>query len=797
MAEPHTVAEEALKKVAARLECGICLDQYNDPKLLPCFHVFCKQCLERLVQKRDGQSVLQCPNCRRTTALPLQGVSGLQSDFHASHLFEIQDTLAKVKEPQKIQCEKCKKSTATGFCRDCGKFICDKCTEMHQTWEEYNTHEIATIQNVQADAAGFIPPKKKVLYCQKHKDKLLEIYCETCNKLICSNCTIRLHQGHQYDVASDTFTKHKQEITDQLEPIKCHLATVNTALPSFDTRAKEIQDQRETHQADIHKRIDQLQQALEQRRTELIGQLDQLAQQKLKSLAAQRDQVELLHTQLTSCLEYVEGSLKLGTQAEILEMKGSLLRQIKQTTGEFSILAPKEKAKIPLDADSDLHRACEIFAGVIGKLDLVCPEKCYCTGDGIKNAKIGELATFIVHAVNGSDKECQQPVKGLSIELVSCRANTKVKCRMRQVGESKCEVQYQPVTRGQHQLHITIYGKSIKGSPHTVVARPSLQSLGKPVRIIPNLRSPWGITANSKGEIVVAENSGHCITVFTPDGHKIRSFGSQGSAQGQIYLPRGVAVDRDDNIIVMDNANHRIQKFTSEGKFLVTVGTKDSSALQFSWPTGVGINSGNDKVYISEHGNHRIQILNMDLTYSSSFGSRGSGDGQFNAPYDIAFDSINNLYIVDTYNHRIQVFTPDGKFLRKFGTAGSSNGQLNCPYSIAIDGNDTVYVADSGNYRIQVFTPDGKFLRKFGTYGSGDGQLYNPYSIAIDGNDTVYVADRNNHRISVFTTQGQFLRSIGSEGTADGQLQSPRGVAIDKDGFILVSEHGNSRIQMF
>ena len=523
MAEPYKVAEEALKKVAARLECAICLDQYKEPKLLPCFHVFCKQCHERLVQKRDGQSVLQCPNCRRTISLPLQGVSGLQSDFHANHLFEIQETLAKVKEPQKIQCEKCKKSKATGFCRDCDKFICEKCTEMHQTWEEYNTHEIATIQNVQADAASFIPPKKKVLHCQKHKDKLLEIYCETCNELICNNCTIRLHQGHQYDVASDTFTRHKQELADQLGPIKCHLVTVNTALHSFDARAKEIQDQREAHQADIHKRINQLQQALEQRRTELIGQLDQLTQHNLKSRAAQ---VEIIHTQLTSCLEYVEGSLITGTQEEILRMKGSLLQQISQITDDFNsgILTPKEEASILLVADSDLHHACKEFADVVDRSEKsVCPEKCYCTGDGIKSAEFGELATFLVHAIDKSDKECQQPVKGLSTELVSCKTNIKVDCQVRRVGESKYEVQYQPVNRGQHQLHIRIYGNSIKGSPYTVVARPSLQSLGKPVRTIGNIWSPWGIAINSKGEIIVAENNGNCISVFTPEGHKIRS----------------------------------------------------------------------------------------------------------------------------------------------------------------------------------------------------------------------------------------------------------------------------------
>ena len=427
-------------------------------------------------------------------------------------------------------------------------------------------------------------------------------------------------------------------------------------------------------------------------------------------------------------------------------MKGSLLQQISQITGDFNsgILAPKEEANILLVADSDLHHACKEFAGVVDKPErLVCPEKCYCTGDGIKSAKIGELATFTVHAVDGSDKECQQPVKGLSTELVSCRASTKVDCRMRQVGESKYGVQYQPVNRGQHQLHIRINGKSIKGSPHTVVARPSLQSLGKPVRTIGNVQSSWGIAVNGKGEIVVAEWGRHCISVFTPDGHKIRSFGSQGSAQGQLCGPRGMAVDRDDNIIVMDSGNNRVQKFTPEGKFLVTVGTKGSSALQFRCPTGVGINSMNERVYISDEGNG-IQILNKDLTYSSSFGDSGSGDGQFNYPYDIAFDSINKVYIVDSGNHRIQVFTTGGKFLRKFGTKGSGNGQLDLPYSIAIDGNDTVYVADG-----------------------------------------------NNNRISIFTTQGQFLRSICSKGSY-GKMKSPNGVAIDKDGFIVVSDHGNS-----
>ena len=746
MAEPHKATEEALKKVAARLECCICLDQYKDPKLLSCFHVFCKQCLERLVLQEEGRSILRCPNCRRATTLPPQGVSGLQSDFHAHHLFEIQDTLVKAKEPQ---CEKCKlKSTATGFCRDCGKLICDKCTEMHQTWEEYTNHQIVTIQDVQADAANLIPPKKKVLYCPKHKEKKLKIYCETCNELICGNCTIRLHQGHHYDVISDTFPKHKQEILNQLEPVQHHLATVNQALHTFDARSQEVQDQKAAVQEEIHLKIDQLHQVLEQRRTELISQLDQLTQHKLKTLAAQRDQVELFHTQLTSCLEYMEGSLKTGTQGEILEMKAPLLKQISQITANFNpdTLAPEEVANIFLVAESDLHHACEKFAEVV--VHLACPDKCYSIGNGLKSATVGQPMTVTVHAIDQYGKETHNPVKVLTAELVRSRDGTRAECQVRRVGGSKYELQYQPATRGEHQLHIRIGGKNIKGNPHTVVAMPSPESLGKPVRSIGNLQGPWGIVTNSRGHIIVAEYGGHCVSVFTPEGQKIRSFGSKGNSHGQFNGPTGVAVDKDDNIIVMDYGNHRIQKFTAEGKFLTAVGTSGSGPLQFNQPTGASINNTNDKVYIADCYNHRIQILNMDFTFSSSF--KGSGDGQFNYPFDTAFDSTGNLYVADGNNHRIQVFTPEGKFLHRFGSQGSGDGQLNC-------------------------------LR----------------SITIDRNDTVYVAEYLNDRISMFTTRGQFLGSFGSKGTAEGQLDYPRGVAIGEDSFILISDYSNSRIQTF
>ena len=746
MDEPPSVAEKALKRVTTQLECSVCLDTYTNAKLLPCFHSFCKKCLERLVvQDRDGHT-LTCPNCRRTTPLPPAGVSGLQTDFHVEHLFEIRDMLSKAKAPQKTQCEKCEESLATGFCRDCGQFVCNKCTEIHKKWKEFSTHQIASLGVVQKEAANFVPPTKKVMYCLKHRENILKIYCETCGELICNDCTIRLHQGHNYDLVTDTFPKHKAEIVSSLQPVKEQLATVSKAVQALDTRTKEIEDQRMTVEADIHKHIDHLHQALEQRRTELIGNLHQLTQQKLKSLTAQRDQCELVQTQLSSCLDYVEGSLKTGSEGEILAMKTPVLRQIGQIAAEFNpdTLAPEQEANFLFVADDslDLLRACKEFAGVVSRS--VYPEKCYATGDGLKTATVGEEATVTLHARDKDDRECMVPIQNLAAELVCSKDGTTAECQVKDANRSKYVIKYKPTTRGNHELHIRIKGRSTKGSPFTVTVRPPLQTLGNPIRVIGNVNGPRGLTTNSEGHIIVVERGAHCVSVFSPEGRKIRSFGSKGSANGQFSGPRGVAVDKADNIYVVDNLNHRIQKFTSRGEFTAAVGTCGSNPLQFNYPDGIVFNKKNGKLYVCDQLNDRIQVLETNLTHHSSFGKIGSENGQFQNPMDAAFDGTGKVYVADINNHRIQTFTPDGQFLQKFGT-----GQLQYPISIAIYG-DMVYVAECDHHRVSVFSSEGKFLKSFGMKGEAQGQFNDPRGVTVDANGFVLVADCNNNRVQVF-----------------------------------------------
>ncbi|XP_022808322.1 tripartite motif-containing protein 45-like [Stylophora pistillata] len=64
MVKASTFAEN----LEEELECAVCLEQFKDPKVLPCLHSFCKICLEGLVGRKGKGNAgkLNCTTCRIT-----------------------------------------------------------------------------------------------------------------------------------------------------------------------------------------------------------------------------------------------------------------------------------------------------------------------------------------------------------------------------------------------------------------------------------------------------------------------------------------------------------------------------------------------------------------------------------------------------------------------------------------------------------------------------------------------------------------------------------------------------------
>ena len=623
---------------------------------------------------------------------------------------------------------------------------------MHSEWEEFSKHKVVSMEQIQSNVKQLVPPKKVTLYCSLHEGMKLDLYCETCGELICLHCTVKKHKDHQYDLVGDTFEKHKAEITASLDPVAEQLGVVGKALAQFDLQSHELDELEVAMEANIEQQIRHLQELLEARKAELVGQMKQLIQIKRKSLVAHKDEVETVHAQLVSCLSFVRESLRTGSQGEVMKMKKAVVKQIKEMVDNFKpdMLPPCEPANVRFTSLPEFTRACQQFGEVY--IQKMSPEKCYATGKGLEVAELGGRAAAVLHVVDQIGKACTTPgpVETLTCELVSEITGEKIDCSVKKTEASQYEISYQATSRERHQLHIKVEGEHIKGSSFPVVVKLPVHKLGTPIKTISGVKWPWGVAVNQRGEVIVAENSGHCVSIISPTEEKLRSFGSQGTEHGQFNSPRGVAVDDDGNILVADTYNNRIQKLTTDGKFITAVGKVGRKPLEFIFPLSVAVLPKSKKLYVADSNNHRIQILNPDLTFSSSFGSHGRDDGQFQYPWDVAFDSTGNVYVADRNNHRIQVFTVEGRFLRKFGNQSSGNGELNCPSSICIDSGNVVYVTEQHNHRVSVFTCEGKFLTSFGTHGSGPGQFIQPCGIALDKNGVVYVSDSRNNRLQLF-----------------------------------------------
>ena len=703
---------EALKKLEEQLKCAICLDTYTDPKLLHCLHVYCRECLVRLVVRdQQGQLSLSCPSCRQATPIPSNGpgVAGLQPAFQTNQLLEIWEDLKKAKDP------------------------------------------VAQLEKVDGDVKNLIPPKKSTLKCSEHDEEELKLYCETCSQLICFKCTIQKHHSHEYNLVSEVFEKHKNKIELSLKPVEQHLTSVKRALTELDARCGEISDQRAAIEADIHSKVKRLYDILDARKTELIDNLHQITQRKLKDVAVQRDEMETTQAKLSSCLEFTMENLKTGSQEEILKVKTTITKRAQQLTSEFQpqMLNLTTEADIKFSDPFDISTKCKSY-GQVFTLESPDPSNSYATGKGLEIAEFRENTTADVYIINYKGEPCELKLPSLQCTLASELTCKTSEGRIMGKERGRYQISYKPVIKGKHQLHIKVEGNHIKGSPFPVLVRMPAKELGCPMHTIEGLNGPFGVTIDQRGQITVSEFIGNCVSVLNENGEKIKTFGIRGSGPGQLVRPTGITVDSDGNILVADTVNHRIQKFTSDGQFLQAVGVMGEGPLQFNCPVGIAFNTTNNKIYVADEYNNRVQILNSDLTFYKRFGAKGSSKAQFSHPTDVSCDETGKVFVADWLNHRFQVFTAEGRFLKSFGKYGQGRGELSKPVSIATDSNGLVYVGEQGNYRISVFNIEGQFVTSFGKEGAGPGEFKIIYGIFVNNDGIIYVCDANNNRIQFF-----------------------------------------------
>ena len=586
--------------------------------------------------------------------------------------------------------------------------------------------------------------KSTQMACPKHNDPL-RVYCETCQKVICRDCTIsEEHNKHHLTckLLSDCYPKHHQQIQDDLDLLKQKTVDINTALTVLVTREREVVQQGEEAKKQIHKHAQQLTEQVQRSERNLLQQVDTVVQYKLYVLARQKEEAERVHTQLKDCQEMVQKYLEEWSQLQVMMEKENMSCQMKTVSQHVDPTAfqPIENADTKYvekdHIDDDIGKITStINYGEATMNSLTC------------SPYVKSTATLTFQSHDSSPYSL--PPSLISCKLSSPGNSQPIKCDINQTEQSKYEIVFIPYSMREQQLIVQVGGVDISGSPFTLHVIPSSVMRVKPVKTITGLSSPRGIAVCDNGDIVVTEHySGH-LTILNKEGKKVRSIGTEGTKKGQLTNPYGVAISNDEHIFVTDS--HRLQKLTFDGVCVKSVGSggkRGCGQNQFNFPTGIAVHPATGHVFVSDTHNNRIQVFSNDLTFLHTITLRG--DKSFNYPWDVSLDNEGYLYVAEWNNHCITKLTTTGEYITRFGSEGFSPGQLYYPSSLTIS-NNLVYVSERGNNRVSIFDTEGTHLLTIDKDRKGKGELIAPRSITTDNSGTLYVSDNYNNSIVIFS----------------------------------------------
>lgn len=292
------------------IECAICLQPFSDPRLLPCAHTFCSECLQAIAF-RSTDDTIPCPTCRQVCQIPVGGARKFQCNSFADMCLRLTEGLpgdekgADNDDNDDNSTKMCvnwdeedKHKTAKFFCRDCADYFCHLCTEMHHRQRSFRAHDVVPIEEITQDEIGELVTPESVRgtkRCQTHNLDIT-LYCDTCCQPVCPTCSIRDHKTHTYRELSTVSIDLQGQLQEAAVPLKDALSRYELLQSKLQKNAAHVQETFSHNRQLLDKAQKAMIHKLQTEADKVRGKLDSHEQALLTTLNATKAQVSSLQS---------------------------------------------------------------------------------------------------------------------------------------------------------------------------------------------------------------------------------------------------------------------------------------------------------------------------------------------------------------------------------------------------------------------------------------------------------------------------------------------------------------------
>lgn len=206
-------------------------------------------------------------------------------------------------------CDACEGARATKHCRECAtaiQFSCDSCfTFLHKTAKKKGHTSTPIWKRLASPPVHAALGGPALPWCRVH-GKPLDVYCNTCDILICAMCGILQHNGHDFTPIEKAVGKHRNAIEALLAGLVVSRQEAIAATNAIKIIRGELDGNRDAAIKLIDEEFNKLLRAIRERRDALKKMVSDAYTEKDDVLNTQITALESIESHSERALQLVE-----------------------------------------------------------------------------------------------------------------------------------------------------------------------------------------------------------------------------------------------------------------------------------------------------------------------------------------------------------------------------------------------------------------------------------------------------------------------------------------------------------
>lgn len=626
------------------LICKVCDKTLQKPRLLPCLHSVCTDCLKRILDTNKTADSIECPHCEESFDVSGYDVTDFPSNEYLITVIDVYFS----KHNNDKQCDVCdlksKKSPAKFRCVDCEDFLCDDCGNVHSSTRLTFDHQVLSLDELARGSHDDAIRENRKMHCLIHEKEVLDFYCKSCNCLVCRECRLNDHFDHGSIPVADVQELKRDKVTDVIQRLEIKIKALFDGDVEAENVIRELDHSEQTAIYEVENTSELLKERIENEKNELIETVKQHVANEKARCTQQKSDINTRHALLTYGTDFCSKAASESKDAEIIHLEPELsdrlryLDKLPQPSTDIRCKMPEVKLR-NLYGSIDSMKFFEFSPASPSTAPSILPP-------GVAESDIPKVSSLNLKKrinVFVSDDETSPKITGLCIVnnelIVSDYANRKIKI-------------------------LSLSGTHIKSISSTTAL--SIAAF----------------------DDVIGVSDHFAVTVVSRDNsmkHRIDLESTSGSYP--------LSVMSGNTFLVANSKHHVFMTFDKHGSPVEEYRMARSSKKSFSRAVTYVTTTSKGDFVVSDWGTNTVAVMGMDGKLKLEYNARPLSYTKDWQPGGVCVDIHDNIFLVDQRQGNVTVLNPTGKVIYRHNCKKDG---LDRPLNIATDHNSYIYVTGKG-----------------------------------------------------------------------------------------------------